>query len=131
MTTDEIILYAIAAVVIIALIGVCMLLDLKLRRAESMEEQIEQDAQITQTYRWIKQILESDVLMSNVIEYDRKNGTQYMTALKEAFDVIDGMMENRGNNLVGYLMLAATTLPSVLNILRTVGLPLQQSKAPS
>jgi len=119
---NEVMVYVVAIVAVTALICLCLVLDIRVKRAESLEDQIAQDEAITNTYKWLRQIFESEAMLKQITEYDIRNGTQYEQALHESFDVIDDFMENRGNNLMGYLLLAVTTVPKVVDILRTVGL---------
>lgn len=122
MYMDEILTYAAAVIIILILIAGVMLLQKKVQRSESMEDQIAQDEFITSAYNTIKSILSSDTLLDQLRAYDAANGTQYEKVLRDSIVVIDSYMLNRSNNLVGYLMLSATTVPKLVEILRTVGL---------
>ena len=123
MMMDELLGYIAAAAIIAGLIILNLYLNARVRRAESLEEQIAKDKQITDTYRWIRDgILENDQAMKILKNYDKKNGTNYEEFLRETFDVIDSFMENRDNDLIGYLMLAINRVPKVLEILRLVNL---------
>ena len=115
--------YVLAVLILLGLTGLCLYLQGKVRRAESLEEQIAIDKSITDTYKWIRDgIFGNDKTLEILRKYDRKNGTKYEEFLKETFDVIDAFMENKDNDLIGYLMLGMNRIPKVLDILRLVNI---------